>query len=282
MQSDQIVRYYDECEDHYRKFWDLDQSLAMHAGYWDETTKTLRQALEKENQIMAEIAKIKTTDRILDAGCGVGGSSIYLAKRYGCSVVGITLSEKQAETAKKYASERLGSLSIPEFYVMDFNRPSFPDQSFDVVWGIESICHSSNKKQFIQEAYRLLKEGGRIVIADAFYAKDTYTDQEEQLMNLWLKGWGVDKLEKDTIFAQFLEEAGFQSIIFTDITAHVIPSSQRLFFYSFPGLFLSKFKRLFGIGSALHAANFLSARYQYRSLKRKLWRYGIFSAEKHS
>ena len=72
-----IVEYYDTCEGDYRIFWDLDRSLAMHAGYWDSETKTLADALKRENEILAELAGVTSSDYVLDAGCGVGGSSIF-------------------------------------------------------------------------------------------------------------------------------------------------------------------------------------------------------------
>ena len=74
-----IIQYYETCEGNYRNWWDLDRSLAMHAGFWDAKTKTLHEALINENKILASIAHIKAGDYVLDAGCGVGGSSIYLA-----------------------------------------------------------------------------------------------------------------------------------------------------------------------------------------------------------
>jgi tocopherol O-methyltransferase len=103
MRSDQIIYYYDSCETDYRLFWDLAYSQAMHAGYWDENTKTLRDALHRENEILAERAQIKPGEQVLDAGCGIGGSSLYLAQTHQCQVTGITLSAKQVETATKLA-----------------------------------------------------------------------------------------------------------------------------------------------------------------------------------
>lgn len=74
VRKEEIVHYYDTCEMNYKRWWNLDKSLAMHAGYWDETTKTLSEALSKENEVLAKIAGIKGSDRVLDAGCGVGGA----------------------------------------------------------------------------------------------------------------------------------------------------------------------------------------------------------------
>src|SRR5690554_5576689 len=106
LRKEEIVQYYDECETDYRLFWDLDRSLAMHAGYWDATTRTLHEALERENAVLAQMAKISPGERVLDAGCGVGGSAIYLADKYKCRVTGITLSEQQVSKAKLNAGRR--------------------------------------------------------------------------------------------------------------------------------------------------------------------------------
>ncbi|HBC57016.1 MAG TPA: hypothetical protein DCZ03_07620, partial [Gammaproteobacteria bacterium] len=83
---DEIVDYYDNCEMDYKVLWRLDRCLAMHYGYWDETTERVSEALIRENQILAERAKITESDIVLDAGCGVGGSAIWLANEIGSTV----------------------------------------------------------------------------------------------------------------------------------------------------------------------------------------------------
>src|SRR5687768_12088387 len=96
---EKIVQYYDESEDAYKDSWDLNNSLAIHYGYWDDKVKSFSQSLIRMSEVMMETARIKSSDRVLDAGCGVGGSSIFLASTAGCRVTGITLSERQAELA---------------------------------------------------------------------------------------------------------------------------------------------------------------------------------------
>jgi cyclopropane fatty-acyl-phospholipid synthase-like methyltransferase len=275
-----IINYYDECEGDYRLFWNLEKSLAMHAGYWDDTTNNLTEALERENQILAESVRINSNDRVLDAGCGVGGSAIFLANRYQCHVTGITLSENQAEKAKHYAAERVEANHRPIFCVRDYTETGFPDQSFTVVWGLESVCHAPNKRDFIEEAYRLLEPRGRLVIADGFAAKNHYNGDECRLMDIWLNGFGVHSLETIEEFKAHLENVGFKKVVFTDITHHVLPSSKKLFFYSYIGLPFAKTAAWLGLCSPKRVANLLSARCQYRAIVQNLWRYGIFTAEK--
>ena len=65
----------------------------MHYGHWGATTRGLRAALRRQNEILAQRVRVEPGDRVLDAGCGVGGSAIYLAAVKRCQAIGITLSE---------------------------------------------------------------------------------------------------------------------------------------------------------------------------------------------
>ena len=82
--NEDIARYYDLSETHYRRIWKLDKNHSLHYGYWDERTKNFKQALLRINEILAAFAEIKPGEKILDAGCGVGGSSAWLAKEKNC------------------------------------------------------------------------------------------------------------------------------------------------------------------------------------------------------
>ena len=274
-----IVEWYDICEANLRKWWDLDQSLAIHAGFWDESTKTLREALQRENEILAAIAGVQPSDHVLDAGCGVGGSAIFLCERIGCRVTGITLSEKQVATATRKASER--QLKQPPVFVRrDFHDTGLPGATFDVVWAIESVCHAHDKSRFVREAYRLLKPGGRLIVADGFQVHDTYPPSAQRLLDKAMHNWAVDALESIANFESHLERAGFKEIRKEDATHYVRPSSRRLFFYSFPAIPLSKLGEWFGWSSKLQTGDFVGYHYQYRALRKQLCRYLIFRAEK--
>src|ERR1700754_2529312 len=90
-----IVDYYRDTEHAYKDSWDLDNSLAIHYGYWDEKVRSFPQSLLRMNEVMIEAAGITAADKVLDAGCGVGGSSVFISSQVGAAVTGITLSEKQ-------------------------------------------------------------------------------------------------------------------------------------------------------------------------------------------
>ncbi len=274
-----IVQYYRETEHAYRDSWDLDKSLSIHYGYWDETVKDFPGSLLRMNEVMAEAAGIRSADQVLDAGCGVGGSSIFLAERYGCRVTGISLSERQVLQAGDNAGKK-GLGDRVHFEIMDYASTVFPDSGFDVVWGCESICYAADKQQFIREAFRLLKPGGRLVVADGFVTE--WADNERPVIRQWLDGWQVNYLETPLRFENFMRETGFQQIHYRDISKETMRSSRRLYrFYWLASLYLLWKKISFSRpASEMQKKNIRACRYQYRGMKKGWWRYGLFTAQK--
>ena len=114
-----IIEYYDKAEVAYRDSWHLDSCLSMHYGFWGEGVKNLKEALIKENEVLSNLINIISDDVVLDAGCGVGGTSIYLAQKFQCKVIGISLSKKQISEANDVAKENCVSHMV-KFIVSDF------------------------------------------------------------------------------------------------------------------------------------------------------------------
>lgn len=277
--KNEIVNYYNNTELDYKVIWDLKHSQALHYGYWDKEATTYRKALVRENEILADKVNIKNTNLVLDAGCGVGGSSIFLAKKYGCKVIGITLSEKQKEIATKNAA-RCRVSELVEFRVMDFENMTFQKETFDVVWAIESICHANSKKSFLENAFRVLRAGGQLIVADFFAVKDSYPPKDRFILEKWLSGWSVNFIEYKENFIKFAEITGFEEISFSNVTQNIVPSSKYLYKMFFPAIFIGKIFKFFGLVNKYQIRNIWAAYYQYRALKKNLWLYGIFHAKK--
>jgi MPBQ/MSBQ methyltransferase len=101
---------------------------------------------------------------VLDVGCGIGGTSRYLASKFPAArVTGITLSPNQVRRGTELAAER-GLFNV-DFRVMDALAMDFPDDSFDLVWACESGEHMPDKKAYVEEMVRVLKPGGTLVLA---------------------------------------------------------------------------------------------------------------------
>lgn len=277
---DRIVDYYRETENHYRVYWALDKTLAIHYGYWDEKVKSFPQSLLRMNEVLAETAKIQKTDRVLDAGCGVGGSSIFLAQHIGCHATGITLSAKQVARAFENAKDKNVS-DRTDFKVMNYCKTDFPDASFDVVWGCESICYADSKEQFVREAFRLLKPGGRLILAD--FMVPAFENNQDPSVRRWLDGWVVNFLETPDNFKKYMLEAGFEDVRFRDISTNTLHSTKRLGrLYYWGKVYLAYCKIIGKTMDPIRLRNIKSAYDQYQSHRRALWIYGMFCTTKPS
>jgi len=119
---------------------------------------------------MVAAARLPARAKVLDVGCGVGGTSVKLAAA-GHDVTGVSLSPKQIEMAGANLARRAPGASV-RFLVMDGEKLDFPgeDGTFDVVWISEALSHFPHKEHFFAHALRLLKPGGKWVCVDWFKA----------------------------------------------------------------------------------------------------------------
>lgn len=176
--SKEVADYYNTTQNHYQKWWKLNKNLSLHYGIREEGISSFKQSLENTNRVLMELADITASDKILDAGCGVGGAALFLAQNKDANVTGITLSEKQIELANQSAV-RKGLTNKVTFHLMDYTKTSFLSESFDVVWACESVSSVGDKNLFIKEAFRLLKKGGRLILSDFFQTAENQNDKHQ-------------------------------------------------------------------------------------------------------
>ena len=100
--------------------------------------------------------------RVLDVGCGIGGSARILARDYGLDVLGISISPGQIRRAQELTPAGLSC----RFAVMDALDLDLPDAGFDAVWSVEAGPHMPDKQRYADELLRVLKPGGRLAVAD--------------------------------------------------------------------------------------------------------------------
>jgi tocopherol O-methyltransferase len=224
---DDTAHYYDTCHNDYLFAWCNRDNLALHYGYWDsQATYQHHQALLNTNKMLYQMADIQPPCRILDAGCGLGGSSLWLAAQ-GNQVTGISISDKQIAYANKVAKKRKLTDSA-HFEWANFCQTPYPDESFDVVWALESVCYALDKSLFLKEAFRVLRKGGQLIMCDAFLLKSEFTDTQWQTVSRFLKGWVLPNLARREDFEQMIDEAGFSHTSVEDITQQILPSSTHM------------------------------------------------------
>lgn len=274
-----VENYYDETEVHYRQFWKLDKNMGLHYGIWDKSTKNLSQAVVNANKLLKELADIKKEHYVLDAGCGVGGSSIYLAKNVGCKATGITLSKKQTQTAAKYA-EREGVSHLVDFQQQDYTKTDFADNTFDVAWAIESMTTATSKLDFFKEMYRVLKPGGKLVVADFFKTRSFDIEEDKDMLTMF-NGWAIADIQSVKEFEADGEKAGFAPVIANDYTKQVKKSVNALYYAYLAGAWYSKLYNFLHKDTHPFARDhYKTALAQYKAYKKGLWCYSHVAFEK--
>ncbi|XP_027175944.1 probable tocopherol O-methyltransferase, chloroplastic isoform X3 [Coffea eugenioides] len=145
----------------------------LHTGFYDSSSVIPGSDVNSAQTRMIEAAlrfasvsedPSKKPRNILDVGCGIGGSTRYLASKYGAQAKGITLSPVEAERARVLtAAQGLESQQV-SFEVADALNQPFADGSFDLIWCIECENHISDKTKFVHELNRVAAPGATIIL----------------------------------------------------------------------------------------------------------------------
>jgi len=204
----EIVRdHYDRTSPYYRELW----GEHLHHGYWVSGEETKEQAQVQLVEHLAHLAALVPGRKILDVGCGFGASSIYLARKYGAEATGITISPVQVEMARKAAA--LEGVNA-KFALMDAEEMRF-DETFDVVWSIESISHYPQKQKFFASAAKCLESGGTLAVTDWFKKEQLGEHEYKKFIQPIEKGMLVE-LETMQDYDEFVK-SNCMRVIYSEI-----------------------------------------------------------------
>lgn len=235
LDTDAVVSMYEESYPLHERRWEREGHRSYHHGYHDDDEDE-SEAAERMIAEVAAAAGVAETDRVLDLGCGVGEDATWLARNVGASVVGVNVHERQLEAAREYAAES-GVDDLVSVHYDDFHElETVADDSVDVVWGLEALCHSHDDGRVVEQADRVLDDGGRVVFADLFLRRSELSDTDAGRLRKLYDSWDVqydpiDDLERSLV------ENGFENVDVRDVTEAVFPSVERdyrMSLYSYP------------------------------------------------
>jgi len=205
-----IVKHYDAVSPYYRSLW----GEHLHHGYWPTGSESKEEAQVALTAHLAEATGIQSGAVILDVGCGFGGSSIYLARRYQAAVTGITISPVQAAMAREAADR--ANVTV-RFLVMDADNITLAEK-FDVVWSIEAISHFTNRRAFFVRAAELLKPGGTLALIDWFKQQDLSPARYRSQIVPIQRGMLVE-LDTMADYTELIRASGLEIVATSDLSA---------------------------------------------------------------
>jgi cyclopropane fatty-acyl-phospholipid synthase-like methyltransferase len=215
VQPRSIRGHYDLSTIFYRLFW----GPHIHHGYWDRD-EPARVAQVQLIERLADACGITSNDRLLDVGCGMGGSSIHLAKMRRSQATGVTISGFQRRWA--VASARWhGVHDRTQFLCDDAESVTFSPKSFDVVWSVECTEHLFDKPQFFERSAQWVKPGGHVAICAWLAGDDLQDETHLRQVDDVCEGFFCPSLGTRNDYCKWMEDAGLEMIVTEDWTTNV-------------------------------------------------------------
>ena len=178
----------------------------VHLGHYGDPPgqvdfRQAKEAFVHELVRWSGLDQLPRGSRVLDVGCGIGGSARILARDYGFDVLGVSISPAQIRRATELTPEGITC----RFQVMDALNLQLDDQQFDAVWTVEAGPHMPDKQRFADELLRVLRPGGCIAAADW-----NRRDPQDGAMNR-TERWVMHQLLNQWAHPEFASIAGFRA-----------------------------------------------------------------------
>jgi tocopherol O-methyltransferase len=210
-----IQSHYDWATPMYRLLW----GQHIHHGLW-ESDESPRQAQVQLIERLAEAVDIRAGSLVLDVGCGMGGTSIHLARSLGCQVTGLTLSPVQRAWAR-LAARLAGVGRQTHFLCQDAETLDGYARAFDVVWSVECTEHLFDKPAFFQRVAGWLRPGGHAAICAWLASAEPHSPENARQLYEVCEGFLCPSLGTAEDYQAWMSQAGLKPRAFVDLSEQV-------------------------------------------------------------
>lgn len=209
----------------------------VHFGFWPDPKvarcedEDYARAAEQLSLELCRAAEIDSGERLLDAGCGFGGTLALLNERYrDMHLVGLNLEDRQLDRARQMVHPTAGNAL--ELHQGDACALPFADASFDRVLAVECIFHFPSRERFLSEAFRVLRPGGTLALSDFVPATP--------FLPLARAATESPRLARFQYFGQcnisctvgayhrLIRKVGFQPLVERNVTRNILPTYRYL------------------------------------------------------
>jgi tocopherol O-methyltransferase len=266
-----ITRFWDKTSAGWNEIW----GPHFHHGYFENGNEDSIVAQEKLIQKLAALLELNPNSQLLDVGCGIGGSSIYLAKHYSLKVIGVTLSRQQIAIATAQAQAQ--NIENVTFKIDDAHfLANINSETQDIVWSLESCEQFYDKTLFLQNAYRVLKPEGKLMLATWCSDREEFTGKLAKQYQKICLAFDTPYLPTIDYYSKMIREQNYQLQQVADWSDAVKQSWQ---------IGLSNIKRypwfkLFKFGGFSELRFLLNLKLMNEFFHKGMIRYGVFLAKK--